>query len=333
MAWIEKLRSAGTRIEVVPGDVSRRADVGRIFERLAGWGVEPAGVFHAAGTLDDGLLVEMSRARYRKVMAAKVAGTWNLHLATEGLPLDHFVLFSSISAILGSPLQANYAAANAFMDAAAAYRVQRGLSGLSVDWGPWSGAGMAARLATREREAMEKRGLEFLEPTRALGLLEHHLREQSARVAIMAMDWQTLGQALAGLEIPRFLSDLIGEPAPELDGGDAVRARLRELNGLPEDVKQARLVGMVTGHMARVLGVAPDQLPPDVDARESGLDSLMALELRHRVESELGVLIPAGALMDVLSPARVAIILSDLTASGAARATAGEEAEWTEGEI
>src|SRR5690606_98346 len=101
------------------------------------------GVFHAAGVLDDALLLDQSRERFQAVMAPKVAGGWNLHCATLGLELDHFVLFSSVAAVLGGPGQGSYAAANAFLGALALHRSRQGLSALAVDWGAWAGEGMA----------------------------------------------------------------------------------------------------------------------------------------------------------------------------------------------
>ena len=102
------------------------------------------GVLHASGVLDDGVLLQMDRERFARALAPKVQGAWNLHEATRDAPLDFFVLFSSVSCLLGSPGQGNYAAGNAFLDALAHYRRGLGLPALSVNWGPWAGAGMAA---------------------------------------------------------------------------------------------------------------------------------------------------------------------------------------------
>lgn len=333
MVWIQELRDRGARIEVLLGDVSDTDAVDRVFDALNGWELELGGIFHAAGVLDDGLLAEMTPARFRKVMAPKIAGSWNLHLRSLGLPLDHFVLFSSVSAFMGTPLQGNYAAANAFMGSLASYRMRAGLPALCVDWGPWAGEGMAGRLGDRERAAMEQRGMELLDPRRALDLLEHHLTESCPRVSITAVDWGRLGDAMSGLDVPPFLSDFVEERLAERDAGGLVESRLREFKEMPEDLRTNRMIGFVTGHLAKVLGVSPDQLAPDIDARESGLDSLMALEVRHSVEAELGVVIPTTALMGGLSPARLATILNELILSEARSDPASTEEEWVEGEL
>ncbi len=333
MMWIEEIRRRGTRLEVVLGDVSLQPDVDAIISEIDGWGLPLGGVFHAAGVLDDGLLTDMTPQRYRRVLAAKVAGAWNLHRAALGTELDHFVLFSSVAAFMGSPLQANYAAGNAFLASVAAYRREAGLPALSIDWGPWAERGMAAEMGRRERDAVEGRGMKFLDPRRCLELLEQHLRENTSRVAVMAVDWQALGRAMGVQEIPPFLERLVEPPQPDGVGPQAAGARRAEIDALPPDEKSNRLVQLVTSYLAEVLGLPPEQLPADADARDAGLDSLMALELRHRVETELGVTIPASALMDRMTPAVLASILSDLIASARAPEVTAEPTEWVEGEL
>ena len=141
---IGEMERAGARVLVVQADVSRREDVDRLLGQIDGTGVPLRGVIHAAGTFDDGVLLEQRWERFEKVMAAKVAGAWNLHQATRGIPLDFFVAYSSGASLLGSTGQGNYAAANSFLDGLAGYRQSLGLPGLAINWGPWAEVGRSA---------------------------------------------------------------------------------------------------------------------------------------------------------------------------------------------
>ncbi len=135
---INQLEQAGAKVLVVTADVSNSEDVAQVLEGIKTNYPPLRGIFHAAGVLDDGVLMQQNWSRFAKVLAPKVQGAWNLHALTQDLPLDFFVCFSSVASLLGSPSQGNYAAANAFMDALVHYRRNLGLPGLSINWGPWA---------------------------------------------------------------------------------------------------------------------------------------------------------------------------------------------------
>src|SRR5262249_6600486 len=132
--------------EVVTGDVSRPEDVGRAIDRC---GPNLKGIFHLAGILDDGIIAQQTADRFARVMAPKASGAWNLHQQSLKHQLDFFVLFSSASGVLGTPGQANYAAANAFLDSLAQMRRGMGLCAHSIQWGPWAGTGMSQSMPHR----------------------------------------------------------------------------------------------------------------------------------------------------------------------------------------
>ncbi|RQX26092.1 hypothetical protein DLJ57_23620, partial [Micromonospora chalcea] len=142
---LDELRGQGVDVQVRQADIARHEDVTAVLADLDRTMPPLAGVVHAAGVLDDGLMLQLDRARFRAVAAPKVDGAWHLHRATLDRDLDFFVLYSSAAALLGSPGQANYAAANAFLDTLAQRRRAQGRAALSVNWGPWSGSGLAAR--------------------------------------------------------------------------------------------------------------------------------------------------------------------------------------------
>ena len=178
-AAIETLRGEGAEVRVVQGDVASATDVGRALAEARAILGPVRGVVHAAGQLDDGVLLEQDWARFAGVMAAKVAGAWHLHTLTRDDDLDLFVLFSSVASLLGSPGQGNHAAANAYLDALAHHRRALGLCGLSINWGAWSEIGAAAR-ADRERR-IQLQGIDSMTPAEALAALEAALDQATRR--------------------------------------------------------------------------------------------------------------------------------------------------------
>jgi NADPH:quinone reductase-like Zn-dependent oxidoreductase len=252
-----------------------------------------AGVIHAAGVVDDGVLTEQTAERLEQVLRPKVRGAWNLHRATAGLDLDFFVLYSSAAAVLGTAGQAGYAAANAFLDGLARHRQALGLPAMSVNWGPWAGAGMAAGEAARAHLA--RQGLRPLPAERAHDALGRLLAGGVAGAVVLDADCGRLGDPLRG-------------PAPAAAG--ALPAGLREL---PEPERAAVLVRHLQGELRQVLGLSG---PPDPQARffEIGMDSLTAVELRNRLQRQLGPGHPLANTLafDFPTPARLADHLAGL---------------------
>src|SRR5262249_52802229 len=153
------------------GDVAAEADVAAVLEQIRSRLPPLRGVLHAAGSVDDGLLVEQDLERFERVMAPKVLGTWHLHTLTRNSPIDFFVMFSSGAALLGSPGQSNYAAANSFMDALAFRRTAEGRHALSINWGSWADVGMAAAVSEQHRRRWAEQGLRMIRPTDGVRML------------------------------------------------------------------------------------------------------------------------------------------------------------------
>ena len=197
-------------MSVLLGDISREEDVAQTLETISTTSLPPLkGVIHAAGLLDDGLVQNLTWQRFTKVMAPKVQGTWNLHQLTKDLPLDFFVCFSSMAAILGAPGQANYSAANSFMDALVHYRRGLGLPGLSINWGGWGAVGMTARLDTVNQKRLESSGVTLIETERGMQALESLLSESLSQVAVLPVNWSKFLKALPRDQKTIFILSLI----------------------------------------------------------------------------------------------------------------------------
>jgi acyl transferase domain-containing protein/SAM-dependent methyltransferase/acyl carrier protein len=276
---IRNLEQTGVQITIAKVDVADEAQLTQVIDQIA---PPLKGVFHAAGVLDDALLQHLNEQRFRAVMAAKIAGAWNLHKLTQALPIDCFVLFSSAAALLGSPGQANHAAANLFLDALAYHRQATGLAGISINWGVWSEVGSAVDRV----EQMQSRGLSAITPLQGMQSLERVLRMNLPQVGVMPVDWNTFRQQK--IRSP-FLTDFIeSHQANTVSAQQSHSPILQEL--VEADNRFSQLVAYLQIEVGRVLGVPPTQLPkPRQGFFDLGLDSLMTIELKHRVESDLAV--------------------------------------------
>ena len=292
---ITSLQQAGATVSVVQADVSDKAQLAQALGKIGLAEGSPAwrGVIHAAGVLDDGVLLQQTVERFASVMAPKVQGAWNLHTLMQDEPLDFFVLFSSSSACLGTAGQANYAAANAFLDALASYRCRQGLAALSINWGSWAEVGMSALLGER----LSLKGEESIPPAQGLQILEQLLLEapSAVSVGVMPINW------------PRFLQQQGTSSAFLTDFYDAVRQEplskqmtfAQQLESAPAKQRRALLVAHVKSQLTQVLGWNAAR-PIELKDRffGMGMDSLTSIELRNRLKNSLGCSLPSTLAFD-----------------------------------
>jgi acyl carrier protein len=253
------------------------------------------GIVHAAGVIAPTLARDLTPEQVAEGFRAKVEGAWVLHDLTSDLPLDFFVLFSSGAAVWGSRGLAHYAAANHFLDALAHERRARGLPALSVNWGPWAGGGMTSA----EGEAsFAQVGVRPIDPARALELLSRLVGAGRTQAAVADVDWTVFAPIYSARARRRLLETLeTASPAsPDESGTSALLLRLRE--ALPCD-RQDVLAAHVREEVARILGF--DLADADAAGQgffQLGMDSLMAVDLRRRLERAVGRALPPTLAFD-----------------------------------
>lgn len=290
-ADLDDLRAGGVAVTVFRGDVTRAEDVAGVMALIDRDLPPLRGIVHAAGVLDDGILSGLDRRRLQAVLAPKVDGGWHLHRATMRRDLDFFVLYSSAAALLGSPGQGNYAAANAFLDGLATYRRACGLPALSIDWGPWSEEGLAARPDRAGQLAGS--GIAGIASQDGVAALDAVLGSNSAQVAVLALDRVRLREAAALGLLPDLLADLAGVPEPAEVAEPSSQVRDRMLAVEPGRRRRDILTSHLRQTIASVLKLDPVTVDNDAPLAGLGFDSLMSLDLRKRLEGTLGVELPA----------------------------------------
>jgi acyl transferase domain-containing protein len=277
------LRADGVDVVVAQGDVASEDDLVRVLGDLK----KPLrGVIHSAGILDDGILAQQNWSRFESVLAPKVTGAWNLHRLTQTASLDFFVMFSSVASVLGSPGQGNHAAANAFLDGLAHYRRSLGLPALSINWGAWGGIGAAAGSETTRR--MLARGVQSIDPRSGVHAFRHLLRRDHAQAAVMAIDWPKHLASYTSGRVPAFLTNFAGA-AKQAPVEAKPRQRFRDrLAAAAADQRLTLLREYARGEVARLLGWPPQNVADErVGLQQMGIDSLMSVELRNRMQVEL----------------------------------------------
>jgi myxalamid-type polyketide synthase MxaB len=324
---LETLRQRAD-VVVVTGDISIREEAARVVAEALRGSLPLAGVLHAAGVLDDGGLTQQNWTRFERVLAPKVWGARHLDDLTADADLDFFVLFSSVAPLMGSPGQSNYAAANAYLDALAHRRRALGRPALSVNWGPWAGAGMAASADARHQKRLTGRGIGFLPAAQGLSALNELLRSGAQQAAVIQMNWPQFLALFPNDSAPAFYAELhrdvpraVTAPEPTAKQ-DELLSQIREA---PAASRLPVLLSFVQEQVRKVLGMPPGEVPEVHQSLSGmGLDSLMGLELKSRITSQLGIDIPIQSFISAADLEQIAgVLLNQLTlASVAAPAAA-----------
>ncbi|MGW3407252.1 type I polyketide synthase, partial [Streptomyces zhihengii] len=302
---VEELTALGAQVTVAACDVADRDALAAVVAKVpAEWPL--AGVVHAAGILDDGMLDGLSPQRLASVMRPKADGLAALDAVTAGLPLEWLVVFSSMAGTIGSAGQANYAAANAAVDAWVQRRRERGLPATSIAWGPWAESGMAADSTLVRR--LHRGGIRPLDANLALRLFAEAIHFGGTDITVVDIDWDRFAPAFASVRPSPLLTEVAGAaPLPGDAAGPGTGLR-EQLAGVPEGRRRQVVLELVQGQAAAVLGHSGAQaVEPQRAFRDLGFDSLMAVELRNLLAATTGLSLPTTLVFDHPDPT----VLSD----------------------
>lgn len=329
-ALAARLKALGAAVSFEKVDITRKADVDEWFKRIKRRKAPLRGIIQSAMVMDDGAIMRINRERFMRVTAPKIQGTWNLHAASLGMPLDFFVMFSSLSSLFATPGQSPYVSANLFQDSMAHYRRARGLPALTVNWGRLADVGYVSRHAELEKH-LDEEGLRGVKPEEALEMLGRLMMSDAAQVGVGNIDWQKVAASRYGIE--ERLSDFVG---PFKTGvAEAVTDVREAVMNAASDERLELLNNQLKAIAAKVLRIAVDRVDINRPLNEMGMDSLMAVELLTNIESCYHVSLPAskltaGSSIGVLSGVLLELLCgrtgsSVAVAAGKAQASAAAE--------
>ncbi|HEY4181377.1 MAG TPA: SDR family NAD(P)-dependent oxidoreductase [Kofleriaceae bacterium] len=280
------IAALGANVRLVHGDVADAASLSRVLGEVRATMPALGGVVHAAGVFDAETLLAMTEPSLQRVLAPKLAGTWNLSEQTAGDNLEMFVLFSSVSAFLGLP-QAHYAAANAFLDGFAHWRRSRGLPATSVNWGPWGDVGAAGG---RDKNLM-RQGLAAILPVDGAELFVRLAGDRARQIAVMNVRWRQWREnnpRAAGIPLLAEQTSAVAAVGPN--------AIVKQIQSVSEAQRGEVVADYIRGVISKVSGVPAAEIRADVALAALGLDSLMMVSLKNLFERELSLTVSTATL-------------------------------------
>jgi acyl transferase domain-containing protein/thioesterase domain-containing protein/acyl carrier protein len=299
-----ELRELGAEATIAACDVADRDQLKSLIESIPS--ERPLGaVVHSAAVLDNCAFESLDPQRLERVMLPKVDASWHLHELTKAMEISQFLVFSSIAGLLGSPAQANYVAANRFLDALAAYRQAEGLPATSMAWGGWGQQStLIEPMQEADRARLERFGFTMISPERGLDLFDLARTRGEPLLAPVGFDRTALRALAEAGFLPEILSGLVDvAPSNEVRAGSLAD----RLEGIPKDRWEATVLDLVRDHAAAILGhSSKDDVGPDLILQELGFDSLGTVELRNRMITSTGISMPIMALADNPTPAGIA---------------------------
>ncbi|NEQ02898.1 SDR family NAD(P)-dependent oxidoreductase, partial [Moorena sp. SIO3F7] len=304
---ITELEMAGVSVVVEKADVSDGESMRGVWQRIEESNRPLAGVIHSGGMLSDGVLKNQSWSSFERVMAPKVQGAWHLHQLSQNQSLDFFVLFSSVASLLGSAGQGNHSSANAFLDGLAHYRRAQGLPGLSIHWGGVSQVEEAAKGGSDVKVSKQEMGV--ISPAQVLESLELLMSGSDVEVGVMPIEWSGWQERVARWP---FLADFWERTTSKTTKETKDNLLLEQLKSVSQSEREKILIVYIQKKAARVLGIK-NHLIVDIDKplNQMGLDSLMSIDLRNQIQSDLEVDVPITTFMEGISIATISNQLNE----------------------
>jgi hypothetical protein len=303
---VETLTGLGAEVRLVACDAGDRAALAALLVSVPV--AHPlTAVVHCAGVVRDATIHNLTVERLAEVLRVKAEAAWHLHDLTRDADLAAFVLFSSVTGLVGGPGQGGYTAANAFLDALAVHRHARGAVATSVAWGMWDVAsGMAEGLTDVDHARYARAGAIGLTAEQGLDLLDAALATGAPLLAAARLDLPSMRRQARTNAVPAVLRHLVRASAARSAATNAP-ALAKALAAMPEAERERALLDLVSAHTAAVLGFEPGRgVDPTQGLRELGFDSLTAVELRNRLATATGLRLPATFVFDHPNPAELA---------------------------
>lgn len=321
---VTELEALGATVSVHSADVCDRAAMAGVLAEIDARHIPLKGILHAAMVLDDAVLGNLTIERMTKAMAPKVLGACHLHALSLGRPLDHFILYSSITTYLGNAGQANYVAANAFLEGLAAMRQRQGLPATCIGWGAIDDVGYLAQNKAVKEGVSVRLGAMPQSASKTLTALDRWLSVPTENLAVADFDWPTMARLMPSAKSPRFAS--LRRTAGS--GGQA-EAHTEDLSALLEGKTSDEALEIVrstiTQELAQILSVSPEKIDGKRPLHDLGMDSLMAVELALALERRCNIQLPAMMLSEKPTIERLALrILDKLTGEPAESAPMDE---------
>jgi short-subunit dehydrogenase/acyl carrier protein len=321
-AAIDSLRRSGVTVMICQADIADREQARRVLANVQQTMGPVRGIMHAAMVLDDASIEGLTEERMWNAMAPKILGAWNLHTLTADVRLDFFVLFSSMASVIGGRGQANYTAGCAYLDSLAYYRRARGLPALVVNWG-WVGDAGHVAANPEAAERLNRLGIGAVPLSESLDTLFELMGSNAVQVAVAQVDWKPLLQMTFSSNPARF-SDLAGEAAAREDHAN-LNSRVRDILESDAAGLSPLLESYIRDHLARAMGASPSRIDVQQSLLSLGLDSLIAVEVRNRVNADLGINLPLAKFMQGATISTLAAYIAERLREDAGSKPSGSE--------
>ncbi len=288
-AAVTSLRQRGVEVMIYQADITDPEQAQHVIAAVQRTMGPLRGIMHAAMVLDDAPIERLTEERMWKAMAPKIMGAWNLHALTAGIPLDFFVLFSSITSVIGNPGQANYGAGNAFLDALAYYRRARGLPALTVNWGFVGEVGHVAN-SPEAAERLYRRRITAMPISETLDALDELMSSNAVQVGVVQLEWKELLRSTLS-RVPARFAGLLGETGAE-EGHSTANSGVHEILEADAAALPSLLETYMRDHLARAMQASPAQIDTQQSLFNLGLDSLISVDVRNRIKDDFGINVP-----------------------------------------